>query len=326
MRGLASLGAAALAALLVAHSASAQAPKGPGVWMRKAPMFMSRGEVAAAFLDGKIYVVGGSVAGRSALASNEAYDPATENWLERAPLPRPLSHVGLAAAGGLLYAIGGFSSTTGDHEGAVASLLAYDPRSDSWRERAPMKAPRGSVGVVMLNGKIHAIGGRGLDKQVVATHEIYDPETDRWRLAAPIGRARDHLAAVVAEGRIHVIGGRTVTLFDNTDIHEIYDEAVDRWQPAAPLPTPRSSGAATLLGSMILVAGGECRNNTTYAETEGYDLKSGRWEFLSPLPAGRHAFAAATVGDTAYFAGGSTGCGGTGVTNDLLGFRLPATR
>jgi len=45
-----------------------------------------------------------------------------------------------------------------------------------------------------------------------------------------------------------------------------------------------------------------------------------------PLPAGRHAFAAATVGTVAYFVGGSTGCGGTGVGNDLLGFRLPEKR
>ena len=45
-----------------------------------------------------------------------------------------------------------------------------------------------------------------------------------------------------------------------------------------------------------------------------------------PLPAGRHAFAAATVGTVAYFVGGSTGCDGTGVGNDLLGFRLPEKR
>ena len=323
MRGRSIFAAAMLFVLAVAAPACAQAPKGPGLWMRKAPMLMIRGEVAVAALGGKIYVVGGSTAGRYALTANEAYDPATESWLERAPLPQALSHLGLVAVGGALYAIGGFASTTADHEAAVATLYAYDPKTDSWRVRAPMRAARGSVGAAVLDGKIHVVGGRGLDKQVVATHEIYDPATDSWRPAAPLGRARDHLAAIAAEGRIHAIGGRTATLFDNSDSHEVYDPAGDRWEPAAPLPTPRSSSAATLLGSLILVAGGECRNNTTYAENEGYDLKTGKWAFLSPLPAGRHAFGAATAGDTAYFIGGSTGCGGTGVGNDLLGFKLP---
>ena len=314
---------AVLLAASVAFPASAQAPKGPGVWTRKPAMLMTRSEVAVAALDGKIYVVGGSVPGRLALAVTEQYDPVRESWLERAPLPRALSHVGLVAAGGLLYAIGGFASPTADHEDAVAALYAYDPKSDSWRELAPMSAPRGSVGAVALGGMIHAIGGRGPDKRTVALHEIYDPATDRWRKAAPLAMARDHLAAIVADGRIHVIGGRTGSLFDNVDLHEVYDAAADRWDRAAPLPTPRSSAAASVLDGTILVAGGECRNNTTYAETEGYDPQSGKWSFLMPLPAGRHAFGAATVGDTAYVAGGATVCGGTGTVNDLLAFRLP---
>jgi N-acetylneuraminic acid mutarotase len=312
-----------LAVLLLAFPAAAQTAKGPGLWMRKAPSFMTRAETAVAALDGKIYVVGGSVAGRYVLALTEEFDPATEAWRARAPLPRELTHVGLVGLDGKLYAVGGFSSATSDHEGAVDALFAYDPKLDAWRTLAPMKAPRGSVGVAALGGKLHAIGGRGLDKTTVATHEIYDPATDRWRDAAPLSRARDHLAVVVADGRIHAIGGRTASFFDNSDLHEIYDEAADRWQSAAPLPTPRSSVAATVLQGMILVAGGECRNFTTYIENEGYDLKSGTWEFLSPLPVGRHAFGAATIGDVAYFAGGALGCGGNGMTSEMLGFTLP---
>ena len=33
-----------------------------------------------------------------------------------------------------------------------------------------MKAPRGSVGVAVLDGKVHAIGGRGVDNTFTVAH------------------------------------------------------------------------------------------------------------------------------------------------------------
>jgi N-acetylneuraminic acid mutarotase len=317
------LGLLILPLLLLSFAAAAQAPKGPGLWVRKAPMFMTRSETAVAALDGKIYVVGGSVTGRMVLSQNEQYDPATESWLERAPLPRALTHIGLAALNGTLYAVGGFASATADHEDAVDTLYAYDPKSDSWRSLAKLPSPRGSVGVAALDGKLHVVGGRGPDKQTIAAHSVYDPATDRWSEAAPLGRARDHLALVVANGALHVIGGRYDGSQNNSDLHEIYDQASDRWQSAPRLLTPRSSMAATVAQGMILVDGGECRNGTTYVENEGFDFATNAWAVLSPLPVGRHGFGAATIGRFAYFAGGAMGCGGSGVTGDLIAFTLP---
>ncbi|NIS66255.1 MAG: galactose oxidase, partial [Gemmatimonadales bacterium] len=64
------------------------------------------------------------------------------------------------------------------------------------------------VGVVALDGKIHAVAGRTLDRVTSALHEVYDPATDSWSDAAPLPTARDHFAIAVVDGRIHVIGGR----------------------------------------------------------------------------------------------------------------------
>ena len=52
---------------------------------------------------------------------------------------------------------------------AQDSHFEYDP-ADTWRILAPLKTPRGSVGVVALNGKIHAIGGRTVDRVTSAVH------------------------------------------------------------------------------------------------------------------------------------------------------------
>jgi len=285
-------------------------------------MPIAHSEVAVAAVNGIIYVEGGSLAGRMALEFNEAYDPATHQWRERAPLPRPLTHLGVTGMNGKLYVIGGFSDPLRDHVGAVDTAYEYNPATDSWRTLAPMKSPRGSVGVAALGGKIYAVGGRGLDLMTVDTAEVYDPATNQWTELAPLPRARDHLAVVAAAGKIHAIGGRFGSSRDNTNMHDIYDPATNTWQPGAPMPTPRSSVAAALYHGSIVVDGGECNAGVTFDQNEAYDLKTARWITLSAMPAGRHGFGAAAAGDTLYFAGGALGCGGGGLTNELLTLRL----
>jgi N-acetylneuraminic acid mutarotase len=176
--------------------------------------------------------------------------------------------------------------------------------------------------VTVLDGKIYAVGGRGIDKATVGTNEAYDPTSGKWAELAPLPKARDHLAVVAAGGRIHAIGGRFNATAENTDLHDVYNPGTNTWEKAAPMPTPRSGVAGALYRDMIVVAGGECRERATFPENEGFDLKTGRWSALAPLPAGRHGFGAAAVGKNLYFAGGSLGCGG-GDRADALVFTLP---
>jgi len=206
------------------------------------------------------------------------------------------------------------------------------------------------VGVTVVNGKVHAIGGRGLNNLTVATHEVYDPSTGKWSQAAPLPTARDHIGVIVVGGRIYVIGGRIsnhitdnskptqgsrglpydmVTNGPNTSLHDVYDPATDSRQSAAPLLTARSNGAAVYYRGLILYAGGECERpdpeggGDTFSQNEAYDPKTNRWRMLAPLPAGRQGFGAAAVGHYAYFTGGSLGCGDGPLTDQLLVFWIP---
>src|SRR5262249_10266328 len=93
---------------------------GEGGWSRGAPMPTERGEVGAAAVDGRIYVVG---AYSGTTNANEAYDPTTDTWQSLAPLPRGLNHVCAVGVGGVLYVIGGFDPSMGNRP--VDSTYAY---------------------------------------------------------------------------------------------------------------------------------------------------------------------------------------------------------
>src|SRR5512140_3270980 len=86
---------------LTAITASA-ADASLGAWTMRTPMPAVRGEVAAAVANGKLYAVGGNVAGK-AVPRNEEYDPATGRWRALAPLPVARDHLGVAVVNGKIY-------------------------------------------------------------------------------------------------------------------------------------------------------------------------------------------------------------------------------
>ena len=318
----------AVALVFVGSTSTGFSEELPGTWSTSTPLPQPRSQHAAIEFDGKIYAVAGSVPkedgegmqndGASTLV--EFYDTATHTWHKGTPLPRPLTHVGLAAVDDKIYSVGGFTANI--HKNAQTAAFVFDPAREQWDELPPLPSPRGSVATVALNGKVHAIGGRDPNDRLQATHDVYDPENEAWSSAAPLPVARDHASIVVANGKIHVIGGRTGDYTDVTDHHHVYDPDSDSWSDAPPMPTPRSGMAATVYDDMIVVFGGECRDEKTFSDNEGYDLSSKRWKKLRPAE-GRHGFGAATIGNRAYFVAGAHGCGGEALGKELLVFTMP---
>jgi N-acetylneuraminic acid mutarotase len=152
-------------------------------WKTVAPMHHARQLHAATFgPDGKLYVFGGFAgvgmymespsapddsaknaaekqSWTSSLASVECYDPATDTWTEKAPMPQPRQAMGTAlGADGRIYVVGGSQS----FRGAVPldTVDIYDPRTDTWSPGPKLHyARRGHAVVATPQGRIYAIGG-----------------------------------------------------------------------------------------------------------------------------------------------------------------------
>jgi hypothetical protein len=82
------------------------------------------------------------------------YDPMLDAWHEGSPMPGPRTGLGVAGAGGRVYAIGGQ-----DLNGTVSVVEAYDPVTDTWTSKAPMPTPRARFGLGVINGIVYAVGG-----------------------------------------------------------------------------------------------------------------------------------------------------------------------
>ncbi|MDR4493137.1 MAG: kelch repeat-containing protein [Nitrospirales bacterium] len=311
---------------------STQAAADPGVWHTAAPAPTKRTEVAAAALNGKIFVVGGfeepgfgNLLNFAITPSLQEYDPSTDRWTARAPMPVALHHVGIGVSGGKLYVIGGYQLSGFSVWHPVATVYAYDPETDVWSEGAPMSNPRGALSVTEHEGKLYAIGGYDR-KANIATVEVYDPARNVWTTRAPLPTPRDHLATATVSGKVYVIGGRLNGDYGrNLSVTEMYDPVTDEWSRVADLPTARSGITASEVGGRIYVFGGEGAEGT-FRENEAYDPERNIWEPMAPMSTGRHGLGSAVIQTRLYvISGGPTPGGSFSNLNEVFTPPVPGT-
>ncbi|MCW8084839.1 Kelch repeat-containing protein [Sabulicella glaciei] len=296
------------------------APAGPaGRWIKRADMPIPRSEMAwATAWNGRMHVVGGYGEGRVNRAYHTVYDPARDQWLDAAPLPRGANHVAVVADAGRVYALGGFIE---QNRRCDDKAFFYDVARDRWQEIAPLLRPRGAAAATVLDGKIHLIGGAtdpAPERASIAWHEVYDPQADKWELRRPLPAGRDHVGCVTHDGVIHVVGGRFNTFQYNTGMHHVYLPARDTWEERAKLPTARSGHGMVIHKGRFYVMGGEggilergqARDAKVFGQMESYDPASDTWQSHAPMPTPRHAVAAVAIGDWIYVAGGGAVLGG----------------
>jgi N-acetylneuraminic acid mutarotase len=292
--------ALALTLLVVAaEGAFAQCPAGN--WATLAPMNEPRQELAAAELDGKVYVVGG-LGGRA--NANEIYDVDADSWTLGADLPAGTDHAWAVTLDARVYVGGGTSNR----------VFFYDPGSDGWTEVASSAFVHGGTPVAaVIDGRIFVAGGSG-GGMAGNELEVYEPATNRWATLAPMACARNHMGGGLIGGRLYVAGGRP----GNQTCVEEYEPASNTWTRKASMPTGRSGVAGAVVGDCLYIFGGEgnpADPNGIFHEVEGYDPSTDTWTELPPMQTGRHGIYAAVLDNVVYLPGGATlqGFGTTGV-------------
>lgn len=318
----------AVASLPLAGTAHAQK------WERLAPFPEGSEELYGIAAGGKLHVFGGLAPGWKPKALHYSYDPAKDAWQKHKNLPLASHHLPLAEINGKIYMFGGFRLPDKGPPSWVPinNTWEYDTATDQWRELAPMPTARGSANAVVVNGKIHVIGGAGLhpgSKETAAhparphrslgTNEVYDPATNTWETRSPMPTARNHAAAGLVNGKIYVIGGRVgsafITRASNTDIVEEYDPATDQWGALKESMAmgPRSATAWATFNGRIYVAGGESRAgqaSQTFRRVEAYDPATNSWSALPPMLFHRHGLAGDVLNGRLHLVSGNTQSGG----------------
>jgi len=195
---------------------------------------------------------------------------------------------------------------------STVAVSSVDATEDSWKTMAEMPTARSDLGVVTVNGKIYAIGGRN-GNVTLKTNEEYNPATNTWTTKTPMPTARSNFAIAVYQGKIYVIGGTTgpgdvVGQKLATDANEVYDPLTDTWETKTSLPTPRQDlGANAVNGKIYTLSGVRYELlfvTSRFRETEVYDPANDSWTTKAPIPTHVWGYASTVVDNKIYVIGG----------------------
>jgi N-acetylneuraminic acid mutarotase len=239
-------------------------------WTTKASMPTSRSGFAIAVYQNKIYCIGGITGDSKNFVSGitgktEVYDPATDTWETKKPMPAPRADLCASVVNDTIYCMGGkkyWGVETTYQELNVTE--AYDPATDSWSEKSPMPIPVLGCTSAMLNGKIYVIGGSrhfqvGWELTTVGSTQLYDPENDAWSTQASLPIAESYGAAVTTKGvtapvRLYFIGGSNETHYSGTTY--VYYPGLNVWGTGTSIPTPRVYLALAVVDDVLYAIGG----------------------------------------------------------------------
>jgi N-acetylneuraminic acid mutarotase len=240
-------------------------------WTTKKPMSTARQNAVVAVVRDKIYVTSGYVATMSNEATHpkttEVYDPATDTWTSKAPIPEPdpvtpasvsLYLAGAAVGDKIYVVVAGYTQNS--------DTLVYDTTKDVWSKAPPVVLMPNRPAAVSLDANVYVvalqIGGAAYESRLA----VFDSTMSSWTLRAGVPTHRE-TETIVAWGGLFAIGGWTWGSMPNprvpvTDV-EAYDPAADAWRALEKMPTPRALAAGAVLDDKLYIVGGATGNPGT---------------------------------------------------------------
>jgi len=282
-------------------------------WASKESMPTARNALGVAFVDGKIYAIGGLIIGGVPIGTNEEYDPVTDTWTTKTPSPALLDAFGIAIHNNMIYVIGGDFGPFGPHQNYTN--LLYNPATDTWENGAELPTPRGRMDANVVGGKIYVIGGRNSDGITNVT-EVYDPATNTWTTKEPIPTPVSSYVSAVVDNKIYVIGGfvpATPPIIATTNLTQIYDPETDTWSYGAPIPTNVSLAAAAATTGVYAPKRIHVLSTDKHYV---YDPEADTWATATAMPTPRSSFSIAVINDVLYAIGGVLGNNSKAATNE----------
>jgi N-acetylneuraminic acid mutarotase len=203
-------------------------------WQTKTSMPTPRQGLEANVVTDRIYLIGGVryVGGyiHPGFDENEVYDPATDSWITKAPLPTAVWGYSSSVVDNKIYLIGGGNKTS-DGTFPVTLNQIYTPATNTWNLAQDVPtglwhAAAGATIDVFAPKRIYVLGGSYYDVAYNLT-QTYDPEVDAWTTGTPMPTPRWSLGVAVVNDELYVIGG-----YDG----ENYRNENEKYTPAGYIP------------------------------------------------------------------------------------------
>lgn len=232
-----------------------------------------------------------------------AFSQATGVWERRAPYPIASTEVSGAAIDGFVYIVCGLAP-----QGSSNRLHRYDPRTDTWLERAsaPIEGGADHCNVASAGGKLYLLGAIRIGSPFIeGTTFEYDPAQDRWQNVGRMNTPRGASGVAAFGTNIYVAGGLAAN--GSVADFEVFDTMTRQWRRLPDMPTARDHLTAQVInGRFYAIAG---RSSRDLASNEEYDPATSQWRARAPIPTARGGLGSGTVDNRIQVFGGEGNSG-----------------
>ena len=282
--------------LLLQFTSSAFAQSG---WTTKAPLPTSGQTMAAAAINGIVYVAGGN--NGSPMANVQAYNTTNNTWSSLTALPGVrYQNDGMAVISNKLYFPGGWTTSPPLPNN---NLWVYDPVANTWdttRAAMPLLSGNGASGVI--SNKLYVTTPDNGFSGYYSFLHVYDPGANAWTALANSPRPHHSPAYGVIGNKLYVAGGYDAA--NTTNILDVYDPVANTWTTKAPMLVSRQGPGSTVINGKLYVFGGLTPAGTYLNSVEVYDPVGDLWTTELSMPTSRAGIAAAAVNGVPYVTGG----------------------
>jgi hypothetical protein len=184
-----------------------------GTWdvVGSLPVNRARGSAAAAAYGGKIYLLGGNVAGHDggAVSWFDEYDLQTGQWRQLPDAPNSRDHFSAVIVGDQLIAAAGRQTALPDPTSdPVLATDIFDFSSGQWRSGSPIPTPRAGVVSVAYDGHVIVAGGEiNTSADALDVVEAYDVEADTWQVLPSMSTGRHGSGGGIVGSHLYMFSG-----------------------------------------------------------------------------------------------------------------------
>lgn len=239
-------------------------------WLSYNALNTPRSNLTAVVYDSQIYAIGGDLK-EGVSGDTEMYLRNENKWTSLQDKPTPVTDVTAILIGERIYVPGGKTV-----DGEVTDIFeVYDPRQNSWEERANLPVGLSDYGLAAFGGYLYLFGGWNGSQPSELTF-CYNPEQDSWSELSKLPEPWTSVVAIQIENRI-VLTGKTEQTSSTTSMISYYPNrdipGENPWQEETPLPGGGSvSCFFDLLGAMYAVVNREKTTDFFY-----YDEQNSKW-------------------------------------------------
>ncbi|XP_078593900.1 kelch-like protein 24a [Branchiostoma floridae x Branchiostoma japonicum] len=204
-----------------------------------------------------VVVIGGNEkleGGRPSVYSNaitmtHSSAPSTESWISMTTMKYNDDH-------GFAVAVLGTSDIIVSSGTQLQGVWLYQAKLDFWSKLTPVHMGRDYCKLVVVRGKVYAIGGRAHDSPlfVTADVEVYDQSLNKWTEGVPLPQPRCSHAVAVLDGSIYVMGGYGAEVNKTSTVYH-FTPGDSQWYSVRDMPEEASFITASALNGSIYVAG-----------------------------------------------------------------------